>query len=89
MRHEESRIPKEDSQSYCIYRQRMGSGADLPVCREHDEGGQGMKRAYLKKIFKILAAVDNMFILEQVYRCAVNMVKGTEYEAKKPVGTEG
>lgn len=48
-----------------------------------------MKRAYLKKIFKILAAVDNAFILEQVYRCAVNMVKGTEYEVKKPVGTEG
>lgn len=47
-----------------------------------------MKKAYLKKIFKILAAVDNMFILEQVYRCAVNMVKGTEYEVEKPIGTK-
>ena len=42
-----------------------------------------MKRAYLKKIFKILAVVDNMFILEQVYRCAMNMVKGTEYELQE------
>lgn len=42
-----------------------------------------MKRAYLKKIFKILAAVDSVWILEQVYRCAVNMVKGTEYELQE------
>lgn len=39
-----------------------------------------MKRAYLKKIFKILAAVHDTWILEQVYRCAVNMTRGTEYE---------
>lgn len=39
-----------------------------------------MKKTYLKKIFKILAAVDSVWILEQVYRCAVNMTRGTEYE---------
>ncbi len=39
-----------------------------------------MKRTYLKKIFKILSEVDSVWILEQVYRCAVNITKGTEYE---------
>lgn len=35
-----------------------------------------MKRAYLKKIFKILAAVDSVWILEQVYRFTVNTTRG-------------
>lgn len=34
-----------------------------------------MRRTYLKKIFKILAAVDSVWILEQIYRCAVNITK--------------
>lgn len=42
-----------------------------------------MKRTYLKKIFKILAAVDSVWILEQVYRFAVNMTRGTEYELQE------
>lgn len=46
-----------------------------------------MKRTYLKKIFKILAAVDSVWVLEQVYRFAVNMTRGTEYEAKEPIKT--
>lgn len=34
-----------------------------------------MKRAYLKKIFKILAAVHDTWVLEQIYRFAVNMTR--------------
>lgn len=34
-----------------------------------------MKRAYLKKIFKILSAVDSVWVLEQVYHFAVNMTR--------------
>lgn len=34
-----------------------------------------MKRAYLKKIFKILAAVHDIWVLEQVYRFAVNITR--------------
>lgn len=34
-----------------------------------------MKKRYLKKIFKILSSVQEIWILEQVYRCAVNITK--------------
>ncbi len=34
-----------------------------------------MKNRYLKKIFKILSSVQDIWILEQVYRCAVNITK--------------
>lgn len=34
-----------------------------------------MKRKYLKKIFKVLSTVSDPWILEQVYRCAVNITK--------------
>lgn len=34
-----------------------------------------MKKKYLKKIFKVLVAVDNIWISEQVYRCAVNIAE--------------
>lgn len=34
-----------------------------------------MKKRYLKKILKILSSVQNVWILEQVYRCAVNITK--------------
>lgn len=34
-----------------------------------------MKNRYLKKIFKILSSVQDIWILEQVYRCAVNIIK--------------
>lgn len=34
-----------------------------------------MKKRYLKKIFKILSTVQDVWILEQVYRCAVNIAK--------------
>ncbi len=34
-----------------------------------------MKKRYLKKIFRILSSVQDIWILEQVYRCAVNITK--------------
>lgn len=34
-----------------------------------------MKREYLKKIFKILSQVNDVWILEQVYKFAVNITK--------------
>ena len=42
-----------------------------------------MKRRYIKRIFKVLAVVDDMWTLEQVYRFAVNMVRGTKYELQE------
>lgn len=49
-----------------------------------------MKRSeYLRKILKVIANIDSVWVLEQIYRFAVNMTRETEYEAKKPVGTEG
>lgn len=35
-----------------------------------------MKKDYLKKIFKILLNVQDVWILEQIYRCAINITKG-------------
>lgn len=37
-----------------------------------------MKREYLKKIFKILSMVNDMWVLEQIYRCAVNITREDE-----------
>lgn len=34
-----------------------------------------MKKRYLEKTFKILSSVQDIWILEQVYRCAVNITK--------------
>lgn len=34
-----------------------------------------MKREYLKKIFKILSQVDDVWILEQIYKFSVGMTK--------------
>ncbi len=34
-----------------------------------------MKREYLKKIFKILSQVDDVWILEQIYKFSVEMTK--------------
>jgi hypothetical protein len=39
-----------------------------------------MKREYLKKIFKILSGINDMWVLEQVYRCAVNITKQEDAE---------
>lgn len=48
-----------------------------------------MKKAeYLRKILKVIADIDSVWVLEQIYWFAVNMGKGTEYEAEKPIGTE-
>lgn len=37
-----------------------------------------MKRDYIKKIFKILALVDDTWILNEVYQFAVNMTRQQE-----------
>lgn len=34
-----------------------------------------MKRAYLKKIFKIISAVEDVWILEQIYKFSTSMTK--------------
>lgn len=34
-----------------------------------------MKRAYLKKIFKILSAVDDVWILETIHKFAIGMTR--------------
>ena len=34
-----------------------------------------MNKEYLKKIFKILSSVQDIWILEQVYRCVVNITR--------------
>ena len=34
-----------------------------------------MKQEYLKKIFKILSAVNDVWILEQIFKFAVNMTR--------------
>ncbi len=34
-----------------------------------------MRKKYLKKIFKVLSSVNNEWILDQIYRFAVNMTK--------------
>lgn len=39
-----------------------------------------MKKEYLKKIFKILSMVNDTWVLEQVYRCAVNITKQEDAE---------
>ncbi len=41
-----------------------------------------MRKEYVKKIFKILVSVDNVWILEQIYRCAVNITKDEKGGAK-------
>lgn len=35
-----------------------------------------MRQKYIKDIFKVLSAVTDTWILEQIYRFAVNMTKG-------------
>ncbi len=34
-----------------------------------------MKREYLKKIFKVLSQVNDVWILEQIYKFSVGMTK--------------
>ena len=34
-----------------------------------------MKKKYLKKIFFFFFGINDMWILEQIYRCAVNITK--------------
>ncbi len=36
---------------------------------------QYLNKEYLKKIFKILSSVQDIWILEQVYRCVVNITR--------------
>lgn len=41
-----------------------------------------MRKDYIKKIFKILPSA-NLWTLEQVYRCAVNITKEAEQHEQK------
>lgn len=34
-----------------------------------------MKRKYIKEIVKILRQIDSVWLLEQVYRCVVNVTR--------------
>ena len=41
------------------------------------------KEQYIAKINEIMQRVDWLWLLDQLYRFALNMVKGTEYEIEE------
>lgn len=46
------------------------------LCTHEDEGGRNMeKKKYLKRIFRVLAGVNDAWVLKQIYRCVIHMVE--------------
>lgn len=57
---------------------RKGSAEHIQLHPGHDgrERRCGMKKAeYLRKILKVIADIDSVWVLEQIYRFAVNMTR--------------
>ncbi len=40
------------------------------------------KKDYIKQIVKILLKIDNVWVLKEIYRCAVNMTREGGVERK-------